>query len=107
MRESGRANKAETRKKPGGTGSGRESWESAARAFARALTSESKPNTCVYRRQCRPVPCLYLPVESQSEQRTVSQFRGSRSPRAHHTSASPGTVPLPTVSYRTRRDLLI
>ena len=36
-------------KKPVGQEVGvRESWESAARAFARALTSESQPNTCVY-----------------------------------------------------------
>jgi hypothetical protein len=102
MRESGRANKAERPvRSPWDRKWERLSWESAARAFARALTSESQPEHACTRAGsvgCRSHPCIRgTPTVSRS----VSRFR--RGPPALTTPAervSRDGCPLPSVSYR-------
>ena len=109
MRESGRANKAETRKKPVGQEVGERAGRARRGHSREHLPANRSQHTCVYRRQCRPVApvCVSVPRSSlqkyspESESHDSRQFRFAVPPRAHHTSASPGTVPLPTVSYRT------
>jgi hypothetical protein len=103
MRESGRANKAERPvRSPWDRKWERLSWESAARAFARALTSESQPEHACTRAGsvgCRSHPCIRgTPTVSRS----VSRFR--RGPPALTTPAervSRDGCPLPSRSVET------
>ena len=87
MRESGRANKAETRKKPVGQEVGERAGR-ARRGHSREHlpANRSQTHACTAGSVGPSRACTSR--SSQSEQRTVSQFRfaPSRSPRAHHTT---------------------
>ena len=111
MRESGRANKAETRKKP----VGQEVGERAGRA-RRGHSREHLPANRSQTHACTagsvdpslPCACLYPGRDSslqkyspESESHDSRQFRFAVPPRSPHQRVSRDGSPLPTVSYRT------
>ena len=96
MRESGRANKAETRKKPVGQEVGERAGRARRGHSREHLPANRSQHTCVYRRQCRPVApvCVSVPRSSlqkyspESESHDSRQFRFAVPPRSPHQRVS-------------------
>ena len=80
MRESGRANKAETRKKPVGQEVGERAGRARRGHSREHLPANRSQHTCVYRRQCRPVApvCVSVPRSRLESTEVQSRVRESR-----------------------------
>ena len=80
MRESERANKAETRKKPVGQEVGERAGRARRGHSREHLPANRSQHTCVYRRQCRPVApvCVSVPRSRLESTEVQSRVRESR-----------------------------